>query len=727
MKTANSRVRNAECEVRSPEPELRTPHSAFGCWKPILSLVCFVWCVMGAERSVAAAEPAPLAPSASHPLQQPVIKDLDTPREFPKIASREAWQARAKEIREHVLVSCGLWPMPDKTPLQPQVFGRIEREGYSMEKVYFQSLPGFYVAGNLYRPVGHGKGPFPGILNPHGHWNEGRLADNKDGSIAARCISFARQGMVAFSYDMVGYNDTLFAVDRDAPADRRSSQHRQFATNPVNLLWNVSLMGLQTWDSIRAVDFLESLPDVDRKRLACTGESGGGTQTFMLGSVEDRLAAQAPVVMVSHTMQGGCLCENAPGLRVEYSNMEIAAAAAPRPQILVAATGDWTKDTLTVEGPAIEHIYELLGAPDHLKYVRFDFGHNYNQTSREAVYDWFGHWLLKNADPALLKEKPYQKEPDADLRVFPDGKLPRGAVSEARLIQYLKQRHQAAWESLAIRDEAGLEYFKRMVQPAWRHTLQVDWPETTVRSRALNVRQSGDFTAATLTISRDEGGPAIQASYWAPPGILNSPVPRVVVICHGEEAKTPDAEAKPTGLPLALLQRGLAVLNVDRFSTGAPANQFTNFYSTYNRTELQERVRDLLSACSAAGSMADPRGPHFFEVTLLGTGRAGLWALLAAPAAGAVIADCAEVKATSDEALLAPDLFCPGIRNIGTFAGGALLALPHSLLLHNTGTNFHTGELRSAYRALNASDKLRIVASPLPDAELVSWITQAQQ
>ena len=108
-------------------------------------------------------------------------------------------------------------------------------------------------------------------------------------------------------------------------------------------------MGLQTWDSIRALDFLESLPDVDGRLLACTGESGGGTQTFMLGAVEDRLAAQAPVVMVSHTMQGGCLCENAPGLRVEYSNMEIAAAAAPRPQVLVAATGDWTKDTLTVE------------------------------------------------------------------------------------------------------------------------------------------------------------------------------------------------------------------------------------------------------------------------------------------------------------------------------------------------------------------------------------------
>ena len=134
------------------------------------------------------------------------------------------------------------------------------------------------------------------MLNPHGHWKEGRLADTKDGSVAARCISFARQGMVAFSYDMVGYNDTVFPIRASRSPGPASiiMCHRQFATNRTDELWNISLMGLQTWNSIRALDFLESLPDVDKKRLACTGASGGGTQTFMLGAVDDRLAAQAP-------------------------------------------------------------------------------------------------------------------------------------------------------------------------------------------------------------------------------------------------------------------------------------------------------------------------------------------------------------------------------------------------------------------------------------------------
>ncbi len=188
-------------------------------------------------------------------------------------------------------------------------------------------------------------------------------------------------------------------------------------------------MGLQTWNSIRALDFLASLPDVDGSRLGCTGASGGGTQTFMLGAVDPRLATQAPNVMVSHSMQGGCLCENAPGLRVDYSNMEIAAGPAPRPQILVAATGDWTRDMMGVEGPAIEGIYRLFGAADKLRYVRFDLPHNYNQTSREAVYEWFGRWLLRHPDPASLKETPHEKEADEALLVWPDKKLPADANS----------------------------------------------------------------------------------------------------------------------------------------------------------------------------------------------------------------------------------------------------------------------------------------------------------
>src|SRR6266404_1201535 len=456
------------------------------------------------------------------------VKDLNTSREFPAISSRREWRQRAQEIREQILVSCGLWPMPHKAALQPRIFDRVERDGYTVEKVYFQTLPGFYLGGNLYRPLGRGNRPFPAILNPHGHWKEGRLADNQDGSIPARCINFARQGMIAFSYDMVGFNDTFFVDHGNVSAENFYARHRRLATNQICQLWNVSLMGLQTWNSIRALDFLESLPDVDHKRLACTGESGGGTQTYILGAIDERLAAQAPIVMVSHTMQGGCSCENAPGLRVEYSNMEIAAAPSPRPQILVAATGDWTKMTLTVEGPSIAHIYDLLNSRDKFDFVRFDFGHNYNQTSREAVYGWFGKWLLHNPDPASLKETSCQKEPDTDLQVFPDGKLPEDAMTREQFTESLRKLHQAQWEKMLPGSKAGLEKFKQIMLPAWRHTMELDSPENQPQVQTGQLTKNGEYTTAKITIRACTSGPSIEAMYWAPANFATPSAPKVV-------------------------------------------------------------------------------------------------------------------------------------------------------------------------------------------------------
>jgi hypothetical protein len=652
---------------------------------------------------------------AAHDTNGPVT--LNTPRDFPSISSAEQWQARAKEIREQVLVSAGLWPLPEKTPLLTRTFGKIQRDGYSIEKVYFQTFPGFYLAGNLYRPSGKGDGPFPGILNPHGHWKEGRMADSKDGSNAARCISFARQGMIAFAYDMVGYNDTFFAGSPTNPPSYE--RHRQFGTNRSDLLWGISLMGLQTWNSIRALDFLESLPEVDKKRLACTGESGGGTQTFILGAVDDRLAAQAPVVMVSHTMQGGCSCENMAGLRVEYSNMEIAAAPAPRPQLLVSATGDWTKDTPTVEGPSIEHIYQLLKAPEKFHYVRFDFGHNYNQTSREAVYQWFDKWLLKSNDANTCKEAPYQKEPDSDLLVFPDGKLPDRAMTMEQFNESLMKMSEQRWQSLVPKKKAGLQEFREVMLPAWRHTLQVDWPQNVDKVKVGDLKQSGGIFADLKTTRNGEE--ILLGSYFPAPEISTSGAPKLVVLVNENSFRSAGQTLRPAPLLGSLLQRGVSVILITDYVFREPPDQFANFYTTYNRTLVQQRVRDVLAVCQAARSL-DSGKQIPYQVILAGSGRAGLAALLAAPAADAVIADCNQLDVSSDDALLANDLLCPGIRNIGTFDGAPMLAAPHPLLLHNTGSKFGTGDLRATYKAATASDKVRIASNSLSDNDLISWI-----
>ena len=638
-------------------------------------------------------------------------KDLNTQRIFPEINSKSEWETRAKEIREQILVSCGLWPMPQKTPLQEKIFGKVVRNDYSVEKVYFQTYPGFYLGGNLYRPVGKGNGPFPAILNPHGHWNNGRMADTQDGSIAARCISFARQGMIAFSYDMVGYNDTI------------QINHR-FANNPSNQLWNISLMGLQTWNSIRALDFLESLPDVDKGRLACTGESGGGTQTFMLGAIDSRLKVQAPIVMVSHSMQGGCLCENAPGLRVDYSNMEIAAAPAPRPQILVAATGDWTKDTLSVEGPAIGHIYQLFDSNDKLRYVRFDFGHNYNQTSREAVYQWFGKWLLNHPDPSSLKEAPYEKEPDQDLRVWPNSNLPNDALKEEQLGAYLVELYQAYLEALQPADDVSLRMYKRIMLPAWRHTLQVEFPENGLLVQAGPEKNLVSCVASEILLGRVGKGDRIPAILFNP---NRNTFKTIVVLAHPDgKSGFLEKSGAPKGLAKKILDRGHSVLVVDTFLTGDLANPeiatsrkpFTNYFSTYNRTDLQQRVQDLITACAFAQTHSKSR-----RVILCGTGRAGLWSLLAAPAANAVVADCDKLDLSTDGALLTPDLFVPGIRKIGAFEGVAMLAAPNPILIHNAGSKFPSGTLRDTYEAVNALKSFHSEPNRLEDDAISKWIS----
>src|SRR5687768_15132400 len=193
--------------------------------------------------------------------------------------SPEAWRARSEEIRRQILVASGLWPEVDRGPVKAELSGRVERDGYSVEKCHLETLPGFKLTATLYRPLGK-KGPFPAVANPHGHWKTGRFTDHAEASVPGRCINFAKMGMVAVAYDMVGYGDL-------------TPLGHKFGDVP----WGVSLQGLQLWNSLKVVDFLCSLPEVDQTRIGVTGASGGGTQTFLLAAVDARIKAAVPVNM----------------------------------------------------------------------------------------------------------------------------------------------------------------------------------------------------------------------------------------------------------------------------------------------------------------------------------------------------------------------------------------------------------------------------------------------
>src|SRR5207249_440558 len=164
----------------------------------------------------------------------------------------------------------------------------------------------------------------------------------------------------------------------------------------------LSAMGLQTWNSIRSLDFLLSLPEVDPDRIAMTGASGGGTQTMILAAIDPRLSLSFPAMMVSTAMQGGCTCENASLLRVNSGNVEIAALFAPKPQGVTAAH-DWTKDMATHGFPELQQLYALVGAQDNVMLQRGEhFPHNYNAVTRSGFYTWLNrHFKLGKSEPVI--------------------------------------------------------------------------------------------------------------------------------------------------------------------------------------------------------------------------------------------------------------------------------------------------------------------------------------
>jgi dienelactone hydrolase len=628
------------------------------------------------------------------------VRTLDTPFTFPACADKEHWLARARFLREQVLVSAGLWPLPEKQPLEPAVFGRIERGDYSVEKVYFQSYPGFYVTGNLYRPLGK-TGPFPGVLSPHGHWAYGRLENGADGSIPARCISLARQGYVVFSWDMVGYNDS------------RQVDHRLLDARLAQ--WGIGSLSLHLWNSIRSVDFLESLPDVDKGRLACTGASGGGTQTFLLTAVDDRIKFSAPVNMISHYMQGGDVCENAPVLRLDTSNVEIAALTAPRPMLMVSAAGDWTRDTPRVEFPAVQGVYSLLGAKDAVGTVQFIADHNYNRDSREAVYAWFGRWVLGKADGAPVKEAEYQPEPPPDLLVFYGRELPKGAKTQAQIVEALIEARRAQLAALRPRDPAGLARFREILGPGLRHAVAAESPgvDELLESPLPPGPKAGP---RDLVVGRRGQGDRVPVRLWAP----RTGKGKATLIVHPDGVA--GTEAHDGSLVEPLRRAGHLVAAIDAFNTGnARARRDTSdrFFTTYNRTDDANRAQDILTTLAWLRRQAGVR-----EVSLVGLERAGPWCLLAAGLATglhAVVADADQLATERDLAYL-ERLSIPLLRSVGGFETALTLGLGTPLRVHDTGGVFDTAAVEESARATGTARTLQVSREKLTDAGLVVWL-----
>ncbi|MEX2591761.1 MAG: acetylxylan esterase [Anditalea sp.] len=309
-----------------------------------------------------------------------------------KYTTSEEWKSRAEQIRQQILKGAGLEQYPKKNPLNPIVGEKRVYDGYQVQNVAFESLPGVYVTGSLYMPT-EINGKIPGILSPHGHWTQPGDVGRYRPDAQKRFAAMARMGAMVWAYDAVGYG-----------------QMEEFGWKHQH----PEALKLQLWNSVRGIDFLLSM-GADSTRIAATGASGGGTQTFLVTAIDERVTVSAPVVMVSAHFFGGCVCES--GMPIHKSenfqtnNVEIAALAAPRPMLLVSNGNDWTLNNPTVEYPHSQYIYSLFGQSNLVENVHLpEDHHGYDDNKRIAVYPFLAKHLgldiskALNADGTLNEE-----------------------------------------------------------------------------------------------------------------------------------------------------------------------------------------------------------------------------------------------------------------------------------------------------------------------------------
>lgn len=668
-------------------------------------------------------------------------KDLNDYFPFDVPEGKAAWEARANELRRQTMIATGVWPMPEKTPLNAVVHGRFHRPGFTVEKVYFESVPNHFVTGLLFRPDDGKKDVRrPAVLCPHGHG--GRLQDYGEKKIRqliadgaerfessgrfpklARCGQLARMGCVVFIFDMLGYADSQ-QISRQL-AHGFAKQRPEFEGKENWGLYSAqaemrlqSIMGIQTWNSIRCLDFLESLPDVDGSRMAVTGGSGGGTQTILLCAIDPRPIAAFPNGMVSTSMQGGCTCENCSLLRVGSGNVELAALFAPKPQAMTAAN-DWTKEMMTKGYPQLQQVYGMLGAKNNV-YCRplLHFPHNYNYVSRATMYSWFNkHMQLGLQEPIV--EEDFEMLSAEENKVWND-KHPQpegGDDYERSLVKDLAMASDKQIAGLTPHDADSLQKYREVVGGAFQAIIGRSVPDyDDIKRTKVDKQKRNGFLYFEDIVHLDSAGEELPVISLFPTGAdWNGDV---VIWIDGQGKGglfTESGDARNE--VVRLLDAGASVVSADLFGQGeflgsgeplrqqqvvANPREAAAYTYCYNDTLFVQRVHDVLTLISWVGN--DEHEPK--RLNLIGTNGAGPIAAAARTVAGDAVAklavDTDGFRFGNVTSYRHPD-FLVGAVKYGDLPALLALSAPHPLWIG--GESGRTPSVvNAAYDAANAKD-----------------------
>jgi len=683
------------------------------------------------------------------------LKDLNGYFPFNRPGDAGAWSKRAVEVRRRLLVTLGLWPLPNRTPLNAVIHGKIDLGDYTIEKVFFESVPGFFVTGNLYRPKG-GSGKLPAVLSPHGHWNDGRFTDAGEEAVRkeiaqgaerfenggrsplqSRCVQLARMGCVVFHYDMIGYADSQQISQGLAHGFSKQRPEMNTVENwglfsPQAEAHFQSVMGLQTWNSLRALDFLEGLPDVDPKRIAVTGASGGGTQTFVLCALDPRPAVAFPAVMVSTAMQGGCTCENASGLRIGMGNVDIAALFAPKPLGMTAAN-DWTKEMESKGFPELQQHYQAFGMSGNVRLTPLThFGHNYNYVSRGAMYSWLNQHLKLGFKNPIVEED-YKRLSTHELSVWDERhpEPPSGPDFERGLLRRLAEDDE---RNLAVARKSLADFRTTIggavdviIGRAFSEVGEVNFDMTAKSDR-------GDYLEMTGLLRNGTYGEEL-------PSVLLHPNDwnKRTVIWIDESGKAGlfgrDGGLRPE--IRRLIDAGFAVAGVDLLYQGEflpdgnPITQtrrvnntreFAGYTYGYNNTLFARRVHDILTIVK----YVKENERQSTSITLVGLEGAGPWVAaaraLARDAAAIAVVDTRGFRFGKVLDIRSPS-FLPGGAKYGDLPGMLALGAPGKLWVAGE-ENESSNLVKSIYEKAGAIQNLTrfVGARERVAAEAVNWL-----